>query len=261
MRQQAAPLQKPISRTVPFYHQVAGTIRDRITTGTYDVGSCVPSSIELEREFGVSNITIRKALNLLKEEGRVKTQLGVGTMVIASRAPDVVDIKFSGKFTEWLEWASGKNQDVRQDVLSVERVRGAAEIRGKLGLKDDERVWQMRRIRRLRNEPISYHVSYGREELYKLIRKKDLQGSGSFIEQLQKCYPRKVKRIEQHVEAAIANMDLAKMLGIQFGSPIFFMEHLYIGERGEVIAITQLFMRADRYRYSTSIDLEMGKFG
>ncbi len=57
-------MRKPISRTVPFYHQVAGTIRDRITTGTYDVGSCVPSSIELEREFGVSNITIRKALSV-----------------------------------------------------------------------------------------------------------------------------------------------------------------------------------------------------
>lgn len=249
---------KPLSRTVPFYHQVAGTIRDRIVKGAYDVGSCVPSSIELEREFGVSNITIRKALNLLKEEGRVKTQLGVGTVVIAGGAPDVVDIKFSGKFTEWLEWASGKNQDVRQEVLGVDRVRGPAEIRGKLALQDDEVMWEMRRLRRLRKEPISYHVSYGREELYKLIRRKDLQGSGSFIEQLQKRYPRKVKRIEQHVEAAIATMDLANLLGIQFGSPIFFMEHLYIGERGEVIAITQLFMRADRYRYSTSIELDGG---
>jgi GntR family transcriptional regulator len=248
-------LGKSTSRTVPFYHQVAETLRDRISTGAYEIGSCLPSSPELEREFSVSNITIRKALNLLKQEGRIKTQLGVGTVVTSAGEREVVDIKFSGKFTEWLEWASGRAQDVRQEVLSVGRERASSEIRAKLNLQDGETVWQMRRLRLLHGEPISYHVSYGRDELSKFIKKKHLQGSGSFIEQLQQHYPRKVVRIEQRVEAAIANIDLAKLLGIDFGSPIFFMEHLYIGEHGEVIAMTQLFMRADRYRYSTSIDV------
>ena len=73
---------------------------------------------------------------------------------------------------------------------------------------------------------------------------------------LQRKFPRKIIRIEQHVEAAVADMDVAGILHIEFGDPIFFMEHLYVDENGDVIAVTHLFMRADRYRYSTAINLE-----
>lgn len=252
----ASPRLETNSRTVPFYRQVADTIRARIVDGVYSVGQCLPPSGELEHTFSVSNITMRKALSLLRAEGWIQTRRGVGTIVVRGAEADVVDIRHSGRFTEWLEWASGKNQNVRQQVLAIDTERGPERIRKQLNVAAGELVWRMRRLRSRVGEPISYHVSYGRCELERLVKKKHFQGSGSFIEFLQANYPRKIIRIEQCVEAAVANMDLAKLLQIDFGAPIFFMEHRYIDESEAVVAISQLFMRADRYRYSTSIELE-----
>lgn len=244
-----------ILRTVPYYRQIADTIKARILEGKYPIGTCIPPSIEFEKSFGVSNITMRKALSMLKEEGWIETRRGVGITVVRASEPEVVDIRHSGRFTEWLEWASGRSQNVKQHVLSIDQERSPARVRRLLKVADDELVWRMRRLRSRSGEPISYHISYGRLELQKLVKKKDFQGSGSFIEFLQAHYPRKIVRIEQSVEAAVANMDQAQLLHIEFGAPIFFMEHLYIDDREQVVAISHLYMRADRYRYSTSINL------
>lgn len=250
------PSKELASRTVPFYRQVADTIRARIVDGVYSVGKCLPPSTDLEQSFRVSNITMRKALALLRSEGWVETRRGVGTVVVRGADTDVVDIRHSGRFTEWLEWASGKSQNVRQRVLDIDQERGPEKVRKLLTVTDDEPVWRMRRLRSRSGEPISYHISYGRLELQGLVKKKDFQGSGSFIEFLQEHYPRRIIRIEQYVEAAVANMDLAELLQIEFGAPIFFMEHRYVDDKENVVAVSHLFMRADRYRYSTSIELK-----
>lgn len=243
-------------RTVPFYRQVADTIKARILDGKYAVGECIPASVKLEKAFDVSNITMRKSLALLKDEGWLTTQRGIGTIVVRATEEDIIDIKQSGHFTDWLNWASGKSQNVEQDVLDIDDDHGSVHIRNVLGVAATENLWRMRRLRSKNGEPISYHISYGTQESKGLINKKDFQGTGSFIEMLQSKFPRKIIRIEQHVEAAVADMDVAGLLHIEFGDPIFFMEHLYVDENGDVIAVTHLFMRADRYRYSTSINLE-----
>ena len=242
-------------RTVPFYQQIADTLRTRICDGAYPVNTCLPTSVELEESFQVSNITIRKALNVLKIEGWVETKLGVGMVVVRSANEPVVDIHHSGHFDEWLDWASGESQNVKQVVLGIDSEPGPPKIRRLLDIADGDLVWRMRRLRSRSQEPISYHISYGRSEFVDLVSKKDFQGSGSFIEFLQNNYPRKIARIEQLVEANVANIDLAKLLEVEFGAPIFFMEHTYRDDKDAVVAVSHLFMRADRYRYTTSIEL------
>lgn len=241
-------------QNVPFYQQVADTIRSRIAAGAYPVDECLPASAELEASFGVSNITIRKALAVLRDEGLIATRRGVGTVVLAGE-PARVDIHFSGSLGEWLEWASGKTQAVTQKVLGVDEDRGPPEVRDKLDLGPDEMMWRLRRLRSRRGEPISYHLTYGSIELGATVDARDLEGSGSFIELLQKHRPGDIARIEQTVEARVADMDLARILKIEFGAPIFFMEHAYLAAAGGALAITHMFMRADRYRYSTSVSV------
>ena len=53
----------------PLYRALAERIESRIAAGNYAVGSQLPTEPELEREFGVSRITIRQALGLLKRRG------------------------------------------------------------------------------------------------------------------------------------------------------------------------------------------------
>jgi DNA-binding GntR family transcriptional regulator len=73
---------KTLSST-PQYQQVADTLRQRIARAEYRVGDVIPSSTELEMLFSVSNITIRKALAILSDEGLVTGYRGIGTVIKA----------------------------------------------------------------------------------------------------------------------------------------------------------------------------------
>ncbi|MFC8176516.1 GntR family transcriptional regulator [Streptomyces sp. NPDC057325] len=70
-----------LDRTRPVWRQIVAVIEQRIADGTYPVGGRVPSVVELSAEFGVAASTAQKVLAHLKTEGRVRTEVGLGTFV------------------------------------------------------------------------------------------------------------------------------------------------------------------------------------
>jgi GntR family transcriptional regulator len=64
----------------PVYEQLAGILRERITSGA--ITGRLPSERELQQEFGTAPMTSRKALRLLADEGLVTTVPGRGTFVV-----------------------------------------------------------------------------------------------------------------------------------------------------------------------------------
>ncbi|MFJ5760781.1 GntR family transcriptional regulator [Neobacillus sp. NPDC093182] len=70
----------------PFYIQVKNELKERIIKGEYPINSLIPPEPVLENEFGVSKITIRKAVEQLAIEGYVEKHSGIGTKVLDNRA-------------------------------------------------------------------------------------------------------------------------------------------------------------------------------
>lgn len=66
---------------IPPYRQIAGILRERIESGAIAPGRRIPSLVELEQEFEVARDTLRKAIQVLKDEGLVETVTGMGTFV------------------------------------------------------------------------------------------------------------------------------------------------------------------------------------
>lgn len=67
---------------VPPYKQVANELRRRIEAGQIPPGRRIPSLVELEEEFGVARDTLRKAVQVLKDEQLVETVSGMGIFVV-----------------------------------------------------------------------------------------------------------------------------------------------------------------------------------
>lgn len=66
------------------YEEIANIIRERIADGTYPVDSMLPTQSELTKEFGVSRMTIKKAVEILTIEGLIFSKQGNGTKVLNS---------------------------------------------------------------------------------------------------------------------------------------------------------------------------------
>ncbi len=70
----------------PFI-QLAAILRKRIESGEYPPGRKIPPLLELERESGLSIMTIRRAIAVLADEGLVRTVPGRGTFVTDQSTP------------------------------------------------------------------------------------------------------------------------------------------------------------------------------
>ncbi|MDV5148484.1 TetR/AcrR family transcriptional regulator C-terminal domain-containing protein [Streptomyces sp. SBC-4] len=70
-------------KTEPPYLAIASEIRRRIRSGELSPGDRVPSTRAVTREWGVAMATATKALGVLRQEGLVRPEPGVGTVVVA----------------------------------------------------------------------------------------------------------------------------------------------------------------------------------
>jgi len=67
---------------VPLYVQVAAIMRQRIERRQWQLGRKIPTLVELEREFEVARVTVRQAIDILRQEGLLHCHQGRGTFVV-----------------------------------------------------------------------------------------------------------------------------------------------------------------------------------
>lgn len=238
---------------VPLYLKVAATLKSRISSRAYPPGGWIPAAKDLAQEFGVSTITIRKAVELLTREGYLAARQGAGTLVTLPELKKM-EIRISGDFRAWHDSASGLSPRLEVEILDLAPIQPPESIRTILGIGRDEPVGRLRRLRRHQGQIVSYFVNYfSLEHLKRLPRGKLTRRS--FIEVFQESTGIRFKCLEQRVEAIIAEMDLAEVLDTSYGSPLFFVENIYYSHQDRPLVATHMYYRGDRYVYRASIPL------
>lgn len=66
---------------IPLYIQVAAVMRQRIERNQWKPGQKISTLVELEHEFEVARVTVRQAVDILRQEGLLNCQQGRGTFV------------------------------------------------------------------------------------------------------------------------------------------------------------------------------------
>ena len=69
----------------PLYEQLAAILRRAIESGTYGPRDPIPSESTLQQEHGIARGTVRRALDILRDEGLIITITGRGTFVNPKR--------------------------------------------------------------------------------------------------------------------------------------------------------------------------------
>ena len=146
---------------MPTYEEITNILRDRIANGVYPVDSMLPTQFELSKEFGVSRMTIKKAIEILTIEGLVFSKQGNGTRVLNSSFWDKEDSKFR------LNNYNGLSQDFKNDdrILTSKIVQFTvefpeAEIAERLQVEVTAPVYKIIRLRLLDEKPYVLEHTY-----------------------------------------------------------------------------------------------------
>ena len=76
-------MEHPQPTEIRQYVQLASWLRAEIVSGRIGLGARLPGEEALKRSFGVDRSVVRRAVQLLREEGLVVTRHGAGSFVAA----------------------------------------------------------------------------------------------------------------------------------------------------------------------------------
>ncbi|WP_018333437.1 GntR family transcriptional regulator [Actinomycetospora chiangmaiensis] len=150
----------------PPYRQIADQLRAAIDRGDLVAGDKLPSEAVLIEHYGVARMTVRQAVQELRNEGRVVAEHGKGTFV---RQPVQVRRLASERFARRHREAGlaafsveAQKAGFTPNVDQLEIATGPAspEIRDRLRLADDEEVVSRSRRYLADGQPVETAVSY-----------------------------------------------------------------------------------------------------
>ncbi|KFI57196.1 regulatory protein GntR [Bifidobacterium choerinum] len=98
----------------PIYEQIVDRIRALIKTGDLRAGDALPSVRALARQCAISALTVKKAYDVLEQEGLVVTVQGKGTFV-AEVSPNIVAEELNHQMEEEFAQAIAKARRLRLD--------------------------------------------------------------------------------------------------------------------------------------------------
>ena len=101
-----------MAENLPVYIQIHDQIKANIENETYKIGDRLPSERELAKQFGVSRMTLRQAIQTLADEGILERKIGSGTYVTAPSSSEMEKLQLEGHET----------------ILRMERIRYADDV-------------------------------------------------------------------------------------------------------------------------------------
>ena len=132
----------------PLYLQVKESLVRRLVEGAWQPGQLIPSEMELARELGVSQGTVRKALDVLAADNLLIRKQGRGTYVAEPEESRIL-FNFFRLVPDTGERTFPNSKTVRRTKAAATRVEAAA-----LGVAKGSMIWRIERIRTFGNDPL-----------------------------------------------------------------------------------------------------------
>jgi len=225
-----------------LYHQVAATLRSRITAGEYPVGSQLPTEGALMDAFGVGRQTVRAAMDLLEREELIQRFAGRGTFVQSRGQPQ-------GRWTlDSIEDLIESSQARRYEILRTAMVpaRSAPAVAALFGTAVEESLFFVEALRSSAQGP----YACSRIHLPRTIGEQlpvDLLHTRPLLLLAEEHAGAVAIEARQVTSSAPAQPAEAHILQVPPGTSLLVMERTYLGADGLPITHSLVHARPDRY--------------
>ena len=224
---------------LPLYINIKNQLKQQILSDDYSIDERIPSENQLMTSFGVSRITVRKALKELHTEGLLWSIQGKGAFVSKPKVSQ--EIRSLQSLPEAID---SRLNRVSTKLLSAKKVTPSQSVQDNLKSK---KVFEITRIRYLNKKPISLDTSYFPIDIGMKVL--DTHETDDIFHTLENNLDVSLGQAHISMEARSAESKLAKLLDIHVGKPIFWVTRLIKDMHDETIVCEYLGYRGDAYKY------------
>lgn len=195
------------------YAEVAEALRERIAAGSYGAAGAVESEAELGRQFDVSRVTVRRALEALRDEGLLASRKGAGWFVSCDPVRQAL-----GRVNTIESALAEAGIEPRRRVLAFAFEPAPAAIAAELGVPGDDEVLRVRRLNLAGEEPFAIVTVWVPAALGAQLSRADVERSTFY--DLLPLRGVELASATQTINAVAADREEARLLNVPVGSPL-----------------------------------------
>ncbi len=231
----------------PRHQQLSDWLREQIEQGVYKPQDRLPSEHELSRRFGVSRITVRRALQTLEHEGLIYRCQGVGSFVKQSHIRQGLV-----RLTDFAEDMARAGLEARSKVVHFAPEAASAEVAARLGVSEGSTVIRLDRLRLGNDAPIAFDRTWLTPFYAQFLEGKNLERETiySILETLHIPIVRGYYRIA----AVNADAETAQWLQVPEGTALLRIDRISCTSNEKVVYYQQRFYRSDRIVYELVLE-------
>ncbi len=230
---------------LPLYRQVQAGIEKMIRThpGAKQVAL---SDARLSERFGVSRITVRRAVDELVDAGVLYRIQGIGTFVRQNKLKEKLTL------SSFLDAWTQRSGPVHVSVAAFERLPADSDLAERLAVSVGRELVYVRRLRFQKKTLVALDDRYLPADCCRRLTTQDIKTS-SLVDYLRNREGVELDRGEMEIEARRANSAQAKSLGIRRGEPILLRRVTFLTRKGEPVLTGTSVYRADHVSYRLTI--------
>jgi GntR family transcriptional regulator len=236
------------ARSIGF-RQITTILIGEIQEGRWAVEELLPSEMELVERFGVGRNTVREALRELQNLGYIKRRRGARS-VLAALAPDVSFVNSVRSVGELLEYAKA----ARATVLASETIRLDEKLARRLDAPAGSE-WLRIGILRSRDAqgPAFCYSEVHIDPAYADVVR-ELESETAIYLLLERMHGVIIRRVEQEIEAVLADANIASRLNVPVASAILLVRTKFHSSDGKLVEIGLAHFPAGRYKVRIALD-------
>lgn len=195
------------------YRAIADDLRQRVEAGEFGTGRLLPSESELSGAYEVSRVTVRKALELLRDEGLIDARQGFGWFVATDPVRQAL-----GRLGTIEEQLGSLGVESERRVISFRFVSAPPRVRHVLGV---DHVLEVRRVNLADGEPFARVTVWCPEELGSGLSRSEVEDTPFY-----ELVGVPIGGATQTIGAVVADREDAALLAVPVGSPMLRCERI-----------------------------------
>lgn len=218
-------------------------MKNRILNGEFKSGEQLPFEKELCVEYETSKMTIKKAFDLLVEDGLIIKKRGVGTFIKDIDMKEIEKLIFAKQFMGLT--TSNPEKKVTSKVLHFDIIKATPLIEKQLNIAPESFVYDIHRIRYADNQPIVVEKTYMPIDLVPGLTEKHLEKSlYQYIENELEC---KIQSSHRKITVRKADDDETGYLDLEKGDPVAVAEQVAYFDNGKAFEFSFSVHRYDHF--------------
>lgn len=232
----------PFSKGISLHRQLFLVLREEISRGVFGETGALPKEEALCERFGVSRITVRRALADLAASGLVERRHGRGTFVRQDRVPVARPNPSLGLIDSLRQAAS----DTDVQVLLVERAEAPADVAAMLQLAAGDKAVHALRLRSVSGTPVMLSDAWVPAHLGKRVTAASLRKHALY--EILLAQGVKFGRVIQEISAGISDPVRSRLLQTEVGVPLLNVVRVIHDPDGRPVQFITVSMTPERSR-------------